>query len=109
MSFYNNYVEQCNKVDKSPSAAAEEMGFQRSVITRWKNGAVPRQATLQKIASYFGCTLYELTKDFEPEKEKPAQESGLSVDEIKNAFRGKSFEELTEILAALTDELKNTK
>ena len=33
----------------------------------------------------------------------------ISVDEIKEAFRGKSFEELTEILAALTDELKNTK
>lgn len=61
--FYYNFVNKCNELKKSPSAVAEEMGFKRSVVTRWKNGTVPRQATLQKIAKYFDCSVEELTAD----------------------------------------------
>lgn len=52
--FYVKYVGLCNKRNKSPSAVAEEIGFKRSVVTAWKNGRAPRQATLQKIADFFG-------------------------------------------------------
>lgn len=108
LSFYNNYLVLCNSVGKTPSAVALEIGFSKSTVSRWKAGQSANDATLQKVADFFGCTIAELTGEME-QKEKPAPESGLSVDEIKEAFRGKSFEELTEILAALTDELKNTK
>lgn len=46
--FYFRYVDLCNKINKSPSAVAEELGFKRSSVTRWANNSVPRQATLQK-------------------------------------------------------------
>lgn len=107
-TFYKNYVQQCASKNVSLSAAAESVGLSRTSPNGWKKGKQPSDVTLQKLSDYFGCTISELTGEVE-QKEKPAQESGLSVDEIKNAFRGKSFEELTEILAALTDELKNTK
>ena len=107
-TFYKNYVQQCANKKVSLSAAAEAVGLSRTSPNGWKKGKQPSDVTLQKLSDYFGCTISELTGEME-QKEKPAQESGLSVDEIKNAFRGKSFEELTEILAALTDELKNTK
>lgn len=107
-TFYKNYVQQCANKNVSLSAAAEAVGLSRTSPNGWKKGKQPSDVTLQKLSDYFGCTISELTGEME-QKEKPAQESGLSVDEIKNAFRGKSFEELTEILAALTDELKNTK
>lgn len=61
--FYYNYVALCNSVEKSPSAVAEEMGFQRSVVTRWRHGTVPRQATLQRIADYFGVTVEDLISE----------------------------------------------
>ena len=61
--FYYNYVALCNSIEKSPSAVAEEMGFQRSVVTRWRHGTVPRQATLQRIADYFGVTVDDLTSE----------------------------------------------
>ena len=67
--FYNNFVDLCNKVGKSPSAVAEDMGYQRSVVTRWSKGTAPRQATLQRIADYFGVPVTELTED---KKEKAA-------------------------------------
>ena len=65
--FYNNFVNLCNKAGKSPSAIAEEMGYQRSVVTRWSKGTAPRQATLQKVADYFGISVDDLISD---EKEK---------------------------------------
>ena len=55
--FYYNFVDLCNKIKKSPSAVAEEMGYQRSVVTRWSNGTTPRQATLQRVADYFGLRI----------------------------------------------------
>ena len=73
--FYNNYVSLCNKIGKSPSAAAEEMGYQRSVVTRWSKGTDPRQATLQKVADYFGITVAELTA----EKEKSPAPEGAEL------------------------------
>ena len=109
VAFYENYVSLCNSVNKSPSGVALEIGLSKTAVNGWKHGrSNPTDATLQKVADYFGCSISELTSEME-QKEKPAPESGLSLDEIKAAFRGKSFEELTEILAALTDELKNTK
>ena len=68
--FYNNFVNLCNKVNKSPSAVAVEMGFQKSVVTRWKkNNATPTDANLAKIADYFNISVDDLKGN--DEKEKP--------------------------------------
>lgn len=64
--FYYNYVNLCNKRGISPSAAAEDMGFKRSVVTRWSKGTQPRTATLQKIATYFDVSVDTLTDTKEP-------------------------------------------
>ena len=61
--FYFVYVSKCNSIGKSPSAVAEEMGFKRSVVTRWGNGTVPRRATLQRVADYFHCPVDDFLKD----------------------------------------------
>lgn len=59
--FYNNFVNLCNKANKSPSAVAVEMGFQKSVVTRWKkNNATPTDANLAKIANYFNVSVDDL-------------------------------------------------
>lgn len=57
MAFYENYVKLCNSVGKSPSAVAVELKLGKPSVTRWKNGAEPRDATLQKIADHFGVTV----------------------------------------------------
>ena len=76
--FYLNFVRLCNGIAKSPSAVAEEMGFQRSVVTRWSKGSVPRKATIEKIAAYFGVSAEELTG--EEQKEKPTPGEGSELD-----------------------------
>lgn len=78
--FYLNFVRLCNKIGKSPSAVAEEMGFQRSVVTRWSNGSVPRKATIEKIATFFNVPSEELTGEEQKEKPTPGEGSGLDAD-----------------------------
>ncbi len=92
--FFHKFVDLCNNVGKSPSAVVEEMGFQRSVVTRWSKGATPRQATLQKIADYFGVPVSDLTA--EEQTKKPATVSGDELDETTR--------EIMDILSDLTPE-----
>lgn len=53
MLFFSKFVDLCNVKGISPSAAAEEMGYQRSVVTRWSKGSAPREATIHRVAAYF--------------------------------------------------------
>ncbi len=77
--FYDNFIRLCAKENISPSAAAEEMGFYRSVVTRWGKGGNVRKATLERVANYFGVTVDDLIGDDSAQKEKPtAQGDGLS-------------------------------
>ena len=58
--FYDNYIRLCNSVNKTPSAAAIEMGISKTSVNRWKNGSYPTDATMQRIANYFGVTFEEI-------------------------------------------------
>ncbi len=80
--FYNKFLKLCNEVGKAPSAVAEELGFKRSAVTKWSKGSLPRQASLQKIADYFGSTVDELTADEPEQKEKPAAQSSEPRDPL---------------------------
>ena len=60
--FYDNYIRLCNSVNKTPSAVAMEMGISKTSVNRWKNGSYPTDATMQKIANYFGITVEELSR-----------------------------------------------
>lgn len=83
MQFYENYVKQCNKISKSPSSVANEIGIQKSTVSRWSKGAVPRYATLLRIADYFGVSIGELA-GATPETEKQiAEELGISVYNLR--------------------------
>ena len=72
LTFYTNYLALCRDQNVSPSAAAEAMGFRRSVVTKWANGATPHKSTLYRIAEHFGVTVDFLLTG---EKEKPAADS----------------------------------
>ena len=83
--FYDNFVRLCAKENISPSAAAEEMGFYRSVVTRWGKGGNVRKATLERVANYFGVTVDDLIGDDSAQKEKPtAQGDGLRLDSYED-------------------------
>lgn len=101
MAFYHNYVALCRKKKLSPSAAAEAMGFKRSIVTRWSNGAMPHKSTLHTIADFFSCSVEDLTR--ENKNPAPTVEDGLS--EFDNAIldfvHSLPYEQLRGILVGL--------
>lgn len=71
--FYDNYIRLCNERKKSPSAVALEIGISKPTVNRWKHGSSPTDATLRKIAEYFGVSVTELK---EGNKKTPTLQEG---------------------------------
>lgn len=84
--FWENYLQLCNKVGKSANAVAAEIGFKSSgTVTGWKDGKMPYERNLKKIADYFGVTVDDLIGDDSAQKEKPtAQGDGLRLDSYED-------------------------
>ena len=102
--FYLNFVRLCNSIKKSPSAVAEEMGFQRSVVTRWSNGSVPRKATIEKIATYFGVDSSALTGEKPAQKEKPSTPEGDGLDSVDFEKLSPARQKLLKAVDGMTDD-----
>ncbi len=82
--FFDVYKSLCDKVGKSPTAVALEIGIGRGTVSAWKSeGRTPSGATLQKVADYF-----DVSTDYLLEKEKPAvtEDDELSeyLEQLKN-------------------------
>lgn len=74
--FYDNFIKECNRIGKSPSAVVIDCGISKPAVTRWRKGEMPRDATLLKLADYFGVTPEELTGSTGPaQKKAPASVS----------------------------------
>lgn len=55
--FWEQFVTLCNQKNISPTAACAELGYSNAIPTKWRKGAMPRNATLHKIADYFGVSV----------------------------------------------------
>ena len=97
MNFYNNFLKYCTMAKKSPSKVIVEIGGTKSAITRWKNGSKPTDATIQKVADYFGVTLEEMKGD--PEIKKTPTPEGERNNEKEEIF--KRFEAADEATRAV--------
>ena len=84
--FYDRFLYLCNQKNIAPSVAVVEMGFQKSVATRWKNGTVPRDANLLKIADYFGVSTDYLLGNETEKSPANAEDDELNeyLDQLKN-------------------------
>lgn len=61
--FWDNFLSECNRVNKSPSKVCEAIGVSRTMASLWKRGSVPRDNTLLKLADYFGISPADLLKE----------------------------------------------
>lgn len=101
MPFYENYVRLCNSIDKSPSAVAIELKLGKPSVSRWKSGTVPRDATVQKIADYFGVTTSYLRDEKEPEEQKEPPTTLANSE----GLRSTDYDKLNEANRAIIDDL----
>lgn len=103
MTFYENYVQLCNQINKSPSAVAIELKIGKPSVTRWKSGVKPRYATAMKVANYFGVTVEELMSDTPSAgiKKDPIPKDGAAssaAQEIFDFLDSASGEELADVI-----------
>lgn len=99
MTFYENYVQLCNQINKSPSAVAIELKIGKPSVTRWKSGVKPRYATAMKVANYFGVTVEELMG--KGIKKDPIPKDGAAssaAQEIFDFLDSASGEELADVI-----------
>jgi transcriptional regulator with XRE-family HTH domain len=110
VGFYEKYLCLCNSINKSPSAVALELKIGKPSVTRWKNGASPRDATVLKIADYFGVTVAELMSGVGEQEKAPAAKGEGYDDKITRLYTQlpKLSDRQREMILGIVDEmLKN--
>lgn len=73
--FKKIFIDLCNSKKESPTAVCMKLGLSNAAFSSWTDNTVPRKATLQRIADYFGVSVDYLLGKTE-EHEKPAQVNG---------------------------------
>lgn len=108
--FYDKFLELCNQKKKTPSVVADELGFARSSITKWKSGATLRAANLKRVADYFGVPV-EYFSESTPEEKEIATALNDKVEAIMKVYdmltpenKERFSDSLSEILSALIKE-----
>ena len=72
--FWDIFVSLCTKNGTSPNGVAKKIGVSSGSITTWKQGRMPHNNTILKIANYFDVSVdYLLGKE-----EKPTENDELS-------------------------------
>lgn len=56
-SFFERYSELCKAAGETPNSVAKVIGASSGSVTAWKNGTLPRSATIVKIAEYFNVSV----------------------------------------------------
>ena len=79
--FKKIFIDLCNDRKVAPSAVCKSIGLSNAAFSCWDDSSVPRRATLQRIADYFGVSVDYLLGNEPRQKEKPANDGGLSEAE----------------------------
>ena len=98
--FYERYLQLCEDLKISPSAAATKAGFNRGTVSVWKKkyeaglDVTPDQDIVDKICNFFGCT-ESWIRGISAQKEMPTpvSESGQQVNIITLANRNGQYTE----------------
>ena len=85
---YDKFCDLCSQKGVSPSKAAMDAGFSKSLISKWKSKQeiVPSSEGLQKIADYFGVSVdYLLGKEKQPTEGELSDEEKAMLDLFRQA------------------------
>ena len=105
MNFYENYVAMCNRIGKTPSAAAVEIGLSKPAVNRWKNGGCPTDATARKVAKYFGVPVEQLYSGSEYDLQLFSDNTKKPTDQVADGLEKTGYELLTPENRKMIDSL----
>lgn len=84
-TFFDRYAALCRQHGESPNSVAKLIGASSGSVTAWKQGAAPRNATLARIADFFGVSTDYLLGKTDTAAPKG---SGVTDEDIKFALFG---------------------
>lgn len=73
--FFDKYKTLCKEKNKTPTGVAIDLGIGRSTVSYWKNGNIPKQSILIKIADYFDVSVDYLLGKTDIKKEPTTNNS----------------------------------
>lgn len=117
--FYDRFIQLCKEKGVSPSKAAAEMGMNRSIVTFWKKGTIPKMDTLNRIATYFDVSVDYLAGGMPANLKStgPLENAKATIRSVSVLFRsareeaGLSCEQLDTIMhwsPGVTEEFEDT-
>lgn len=103
---YDKFCDLCSQKGVSPSKAAMDAGFSKSLISKWKSKQeiVPSSEVLQKIADYFGVSVdYLLGKEKQPTE---GELSGIRKDlmDFADTLTDEKIEKYLRLMKTLESE-----
>lgn len=87
--FKEQFIKLCNEKGVAPTVVCQSIGLSNAVFSKWGDESIPRRATLQKLADYFGVSVDYLLGN--AEKEKPSEEGSGGEDVVVVNRSGKRF------------------
>ena len=110
--FYEKLLELCKLRGVTPTEVTRQIGVNKSNVTYWKNGSIPKATTMNKIANYFGCTVEYLLGDVpEPAIKAPAtlqdQEKKPAAD--SNELNERDKKDIAKSLEVIMSDLENSR
>ena len=108
--FKENFIKICNVKGIPPTVACRDIGLSAAAFTKWDDSSVPRRATLQKFADYFGVTVDYLLGKEEEKKPTATEDSEPGEDVIiyhrdGKTKRKKLTKEQMDMLATMIEAL----
>ena len=109
--FKQNFINFCNKKGESPSFVCRQVGLAPATFSCWDENSIPRQATLQRIADYFGITPEDLLRGPAEKVAAPAEPAPTSPLSSKfNDLLGQmTLQDLIELQQIMEEKIKKRK
>ena len=55
--FKKIFIDLCNERKEAPSTVCVKLGLSNAAFSKWTDESIPRRATLQRMADYFGVSI----------------------------------------------------
>ena len=107
--FKQNFINLCNLKGVSPTSVCLSIGLSNAAFSNWTDETVPRMATLQKIADYFGVTVdYLLGKTETPTPDAELTEDVIIYNRNGKTVKRKFTKEQLALFHAMLDAIPDT-
>ena len=103
------FIDLCNAKKVSPSSVCQKVGLSTATFSCWTDESVPRRATLQRIADYFGVTVDYLLGNEAPAPDTAPTENVVIYHRDGKTVTKKFSKEQMEMIAQMLDGIPEKK